>query len=40
MQKNEGAFNTALSAFAPTGEIVENLLQDSIMKADLNYSFN
>ena len=40
MKKNEGLLNTGLRAFAPNGEIKADTLQASLLKADLNYSFN
>lgn len=40
MQKNEGALSTILSAFSPTGEILSEVLQESMLKADLQQQFD
>jgi hypothetical protein len=40
MKKNENTISIAAAAFSPTGMIYGSILQDSILKADLSYSFN
>ena len=40
MQKNEYTINNIVGAFSPFGDLRQDTLQNSIMKADLTYSFN
>lgn len=40
MRKNENTISVAAAAFAPGGTLYSSVLQESILKADLNYSFN
>lgn len=40
MKKNENTISIAAAAFSPGGTIYTSVLQESLLKADLNYSFN
>jgi hypothetical protein len=40
MKKNENTISIAAAAFTPGGTLYSSILQESILKADLNYSFN
>jgi hypothetical protein len=40
MKKSEVAINYAAIAFSSGGIISSHVLQESMLKADLNYSFN
>ena len=40
MKKNENTISIAAAAFQPNGMIYSSVLQDSLLKADLSYSFN
>ena len=40
MKKNNFTLQNIASAFTPTGELTEQVLQTSIKKVDLNYAFN